>query len=451
MTKLLRSWGLFALSMLLLASLMALVLVFLKLPLLPQAWPLQSWFARALVLHVDLSLLVWALSMVALMWLRHLPLASAWLDRLATVLLFGSGLGVFVSIFLNQGQALLSNYIPVLDAPLYLASLAVFVLAVTLVALPRVSGFSFSAGVPLSEVAFRLSLWALLVTVTVQLIGWWRLAPLALDLQRAELLFWGAGHSLQAVYLCALLGGWFYLLQRSGASCLPLLASAGHRVAVLLMLIVIAVPLLISLAWAPDDPRYREAFSIWMRVFSVPVLGVVWVLLQQFFRQRARTVLGWRVLAVGLSILLFLLGVMLGAMIRGDNLLVPAHYHATTGAVNLIFMALIYDLFCTLRSERWVRWQLQTYAFGVVLMVIGLALSGWMGVGRKLAGSAQASEFTAEMAAMMLMGGGGAIGLGAIFWFVARTLWSQQGAAKPCLYASAQGLAQGSAVNEVRG
>ena len=425
-STLLRSWLWFALSVLLLASVMALLLVFLKLPVLPSGWPLQNWFSRVLVLHVDLSILVWALSMVSLMWLTHLPGGARWLDSLAVWLLFGSGVGILLSIFLHQGQAVLSNYIPVLDAPLYLSSLGVFVLAVVLVAVPRLAAYQriWNAGL-LPQEMFMLALIALLATVAVQLISWLRLPELPLTLPQAELLFWGAGHSLQAVYLCALLGGWFYLLQRTGVSLAELLKPVVHRAGVWVMLAVIVVPLIISILWAPDDPRYRESFSSWMRLFSLPVLGVMSVLAYQllWIKRRALTsCVDWRVVAVGLSMLLFLVGVLLGALIRGDSLLVPAHYHATTGAVNLVFMALVYDLVSKWLSGRELQTQLTTYAVGVVLMVSGLALSGLMGVGRKLAGSDQLLHSAPEWLAMVLMGGGGALGLFASFWFLAKTL-----------------------------
>ncbi|MEH6470942.1 MAG: hypothetical protein V7752_06790 [Halopseudomonas sp.] len=425
MRKLFRNWILFALCVFLLANLMALALVFLKMPMLSDALPVSGWFPRVLVFHVDLSIVVWGLSMVSLMWLFHLPSKRAWLDRLALGLLFGAGVGLLSSILLGQGRPLLSNYIPILDAPLYLASLGTFVAAVALVAVPRVSQLSLRVGVDsLPQAAFGLSLLAFLVTVAVQLVAWWRLSPLPLNLQQAELLFWGAGHSLQAVYLCSLLGGWFYLLQPNSARA-HLLQRTSYRIGLLLMLPVIAAPLMIAVAWSPDTSQYREAFSIWMRLFSLPILGLMLLLAWSMLSAngiRSRLIIDGRLLAVGLSMVLFLLGVVIGAMIRGDSLLVPAHYHATTGAVNLIFMALICDFFGLLRRGKGVQRQLKTYAAGVVLMVMGLAISGWMGVGRKLAASDQVFGSSGEMAAMLLMGCGGAVGLIASFWFIGRAL-----------------------------
>lgn len=401
---------------------MALVLVFLKLPILSVGLPLQSWFARTLVLHVDLSILIWALSVVALIWLLHIPQRLQILDRVAMGLMFVSGASMLLSVLFGQGQPLLSNYIPVLDAPSYLFSLGGFVLAISIITLARVSVISSKWDqLPLSKKMFLLALWAFIATVSVQLIAWWTLAPLVLNLQRAEQLFWGAGHSLQAVYLCMLLGGWFYLLERSGVSLALIARLARHRIVIISVFSVIFTPLVISLAWAPDDPLYRQAFSIWMRLFSLPVLGVMSMLIWQLLgcsRQGLETSCLWRVSAVGLSMLLFFLGVVLGAMIRGDSLMVPAHYHATTGAVNLIFMAVIYDLLTAAKIEGSLQWQLKMYAAGVVLMVMGLAFSGVMGASRKLAASHEVTAYPAEMAAIVLMGIGAAIGLIASFWFV---------------------------------
>lgn len=87
--------------------------------------------------------------------------------------------------------------------------------------------------------------------------------------------------------------------------------------------------------------------------------------------------------ALLLSVLLFLLGCALGAMIRNDSTMVPAHYHGTVGAVTLAYMALGYRLQSTFSAQTSTgslqRWQPVLY--GVGLMVLALALSTGDGAG----------------------------------------------------------------------
>lgn len=422
--KLNRRWLWFALTALLLANLMALLLVVLKMPLLPTAWNLSVIFPWALVFHVDLSIVVWALSMAGLLWLRYLPSVHEWIDRSATGLLWIAALGLVVTQVTGQGRPLLSNYIPVLDAPLYLASLGLFMAAVVMVATSRLCALGPRwRSLPLSLQALMLAVLALLVSTLVLLISGFELSGQRLDLQQAELLFWGVGHSLQAVYLLLLLAGWLLLLERDRVAVQWLQNPAvmtGLKTGLNLMLPVLLVPLLIALLWTPDQASYRHGFSLWMRVFSLPLLGVGLLLGWQVWRTRVEplSLNGWRPQAVLLSILLLLLGAVLGSMIRADNLLVPAHYHATTGAVNLIFMALVYQQLEHVLRLVHIRRQLQLYAIGVVVLVAGLALSGSMGIGRKLSAAEQMLDVPAEVAAMLLMGCGGGIGLAASFWFV---------------------------------
>ena len=204
--KLNRCWLWFGLTSLLLANLMALVLVLSKMPLLPASWGLEQVFPWALVFHVNLSIVVWALSMAGLLWMRYLPSAGIWIDRCATGLSWIAALGWFIALAFEPGKPLLSNYIPTLDTPLYQVSLGLFVTAVLLLAVSRLIAVGFDwRSQPLPQQALLLAIVALVVSIVVLLTSGAQLSWQQLNLDRAELLFWGVGHSLQAVYLLLLL------------------------------------------------------------------------------------------------------------------------------------------------------------------------------------------------------------------------------------------------------
>src|SRR5581483_2718280 len=128
--------------------------------------------------------------------------------------------------------------------------------------------------------------------------------------------------------------------------------------------------------------------------------------------------------ALTLSMLFLAAGVLIGAAIRADTSMVPAHYHAAVGAVTIALMGV------TLRrlapSAETVRRRgispLRLYACGLAILVLALAWSGWHGVTRKspvLTHPLVTMEQTIGMSAMAL---GGVLAICGVLMFVACTM-----------------------------
>jgi heme/copper-type cytochrome/quinol oxidase subunit 1 len=113
------------------------------------------------------------------------------------------------------------------------------------------------------------------------------------------------------------------------------------------------------------------------------------------------------------SFVLFALGGVLGYMIQGVNVVIPAHYHGSTVGVTLSFMGLAYVLLPALGfgkpEGRMAIWQPYVYGAGQLIHVLGLAWSGGYGVQRKVAGAEQALVTLPQKIGMGMMGLGGAI------------------------------------------
>jgi len=113
------------------------------------------------------------------------------------------------------------------------------------------------------------------------------------------------------------------------------------------------------------------------------------------------------------SLLLFGVGGVIGLMISGSNVKIPAHYHGSIVGVTLAFMGLVYLLLPRFGfgavSSRIAVWQLWLYAGGQLLHVAGLVWSGGYGVQRKVAGADQALRSIEAVIAMGVMGLGGLI------------------------------------------
>jgi heme/copper-type cytochrome/quinol oxidase subunit 1 len=113
------------------------------------------------------------------------------------------------------------------------------------------------------------------------------------------------------------------------------------------------------------------------------------------------------------SMILFAAGGVLGFLITGLDIVIPAHYHGSTVGVTIAFMGLSYYLLPRLGfgelPPRMAWLQPYLYGGGQLLHIIGLGWSGGYGVQRKTAGAAQGLEGLGQVAGMGLMGLGGLI------------------------------------------
>ena len=176
------------------------------------------------------------------------------------------------------------------------------------------------------------------------------------------------------------------------------------------------------------DPIHITEFTLLMKyggLFSVPLCLVIgWVFLTSKLNKNDENKAAKAALLT--SIILFATGGVIGFLIHGVNVVIPAHYHGSIVGVTLAFMGLTYYLLPKLgfRSavSRAARIQPWVYGGGQMMHILGLAWSGGYGVQRKTAGSAQGLENLPEIAGMAMMGLGGLIAIICGFGFVVVTI-----------------------------
>jgi hypothetical protein len=131
---------------------------------------------------------------------------------------------------------------------------------------------------------------------------------------------------------------------------------------------------------------------------------------------------------------LALLGFILGACIRRSTTLVPAHYHASLGAVTVAFMSAAY-LICHAAMREgvparvWIaaRRQLILFFAGQSVFALGFALAGAHGLGRKAYAGEQHVRSTGELLGLGVMGLGGLFAAAAGVWFLVLVLRAMRG------------------------
>ncbi|QQZ29783.1 cbb3-type cytochrome c oxidase subunit I [Thiothrix subterranea] len=409
--------GIFAL---LAAGIFSLLLVMSRTPAVQEVIPWLDFFHTALVVHVVLSVLVWFLAFAGVLWTANSTIVSPWWDNtILAVTAVGAGLMV-VSPFTGDGHPLLNNYVPILQQPVFLWGLGLFGAGFVglIIRTLMVAGWETppQAGIYFSVVSAAVAVLALLMTGV-------NLPDQYSGEAFYELLFWGAGHTLQFTHTFLLMVAWLWLAQATGLT-LAVAPRLAKGLLALMVLPVLLVPV-IYLQYEVASAEHRAAFTDLMKYGGLTSLPLGVVVVWAVARGSCVAIPVLRPLrnALYASIALFAAGGVIGFLIHGVNVVIPAHYHGSIVGVTLAFMGLTYYLLPRLGfqsvTSKWAVWQPYIYGGGQLMHILGLAWSGGYGVQRKTAGAAQGLENLPQILGMGMMGLGGLIAIigGGFLWW----------------------------------
>ncbi|MBL4585058.1 MAG: cbb3-type cytochrome c oxidase subunit I [Pseudomonadales bacterium] len=420
---LLKAWMLLSLFSLIAAGLFSLLLVLSRTPGVQSFIPWVDFFHTALVVHVDLSVLIWFLSMSALLWSVQIREAPKFI-MLAPALVAGGTLIMVVSPFAGAGDPLMNNYVPVLQHPLFFFGINTVAAGVALQLFYNL----LTSSKPGRKGLLPSILQASVITTFIALLtlGWnWKnIAPTLSGTAYYEVLFWGPGHILQFSHTLLMLFVWVVLIYALGSQ-LPTKARTTASLLLVVVLPVLATPW-IYFSFEMESIGARLAFTDLMKfggLLSLPIgLICTWKILTL-----GKVDEGLRPIRAALfcSLVLFATGGIIGFLIEGVNVVIPAHYHGSIVGVTLAFMGLIYLILPKLGygavDSKLGKIQPFVYGGGQMMHILGLAWSGGYGVQRKTAGEAQILERLPEVLGMGMMGLGGLISIigGVLFLIVA--------------------------------
>jgi cytochrome c oxidase subunit I len=411
------AWLWLGVAALALSGVFALLLVAARTPMLQHLLPTANFFRVALVVHVDLSVLVWFVASAGLLWTIAAPPKRLELSAI------GLGLGaagtalLVASPFVERAEPVMANYVPVLDGPVFLAGLlaigASFLVLVLRAALVTPS----LSRLPDGTASLRFGLHAAAVSAGIALaaLAWsWYELPPAIDARTYyEALFWGAGHVVQFTWTLLMLVGWLWL-----ASLVDARVPLSPRMAGLLFGLGLSAALvapLIYIQWPVVSVEHHRMFTWLMRFgggLAILPLGLAVAIGLVTARRLSPAQRPLRA-ALLASMLLFAVGGGIGFLIQGNDVRIPAHYHGSVVGVTLALMGIAYALAPRLGgrpvSSRLATWQVACYATGQLLHIVGLLWSGGYGVQRKVAGADQVLTSASQVAGMGLMGLGGLI------------------------------------------
>lgn len=429
--------GIFALAA---SGIYSILIVLSRTPLLHAFIPWTDFFHTALVVHVDLSVLIWFLALAGVIWTLCSSTKAYVFGQFALLLTALGTLLIALAPFTGEGNPLMNNYIPILQNSVFYTGLILVGFGFALLVLRSLFWFILS-GVNDGASSMRLGAYAAVVTAGLALLAllwsWLQLRQLPVTMMpygRAyyELLFWGGGHLLQITHTVLLLLVWLWLAL-SGKTVdrlSPVLIATCFGIA--------AIPALAAvLIYINNDimsAQHRIGFTVLMQYGGLASLPLGLIVLWSVFRtgpsqteEIENRPIQFALLA---SMSLFAMGGVLAFMIDGINVVIPAHYHGSIVGVTLAFMGLTYYLLPRLGfrpiSSNLASWQPWVYGGGQTMHILGLAWSGGYGVQRKTAGAAQGLDSLPEIAGMAMMGLGGLIAIigGILFVVVAiRSMW----------------------------
>lgn len=425
-----RRWSSLAVGSLVLAGLLSLAVVIGRLPVISDAIGDPLFFKRCLVVHVDLSLSVWFYGFIASLLALRFRQGNGVFGKLAFGISVLGVLGMIAGGLAKGAEPVLSNYIPVIDHPLFLGGLAAFFVGVLMCFAMELSRSSSGEKGPMPPAA-RIGLQASALLVTLAAVTWVSAVsgmPKGVDTTTYyEFTIWGAGHVLQVANAAAMMAVWLWVLERATGKA-PL---SRKQAAILFTVLTVPHFVLPMLTYRGTmDTLYHSGATQLMRWGIFPVmLTLVGVGVRHLWKWRGevKSSLG-TALRMGFfaSISLTLLGVVLGLSIRGSNTLVPAHYHASLGGVTVAFMTAAYLIISLARkgeglgAKRWksAKRQLFLFAVGQSVFAIGFGIGGVYGLGRKAYASEQHVRSIGEYVGLWTMGIGGIVAMVAGLWFL---------------------------------
>lgn len=401
-----------AISSLALAGIYSIFLVVLRTPSLSKFFAAEV-FRSALVIHVNLSVLVWMLSVASALWFAFQKTSKNF-DYYVNYSNYTSWLGViliFLSPMLSDSTPILNNYVPMLDNGCFVLGLVIFISGIL------VAGFlaliMIAQGEELNALDIGNICSVLIVFLAFTSCGFSYLAldkllyPLDLHFYY-EMFFWSGGHILQFCFVEIMMIVQFLLVEkvlaiRHSTACsgslfisesknktikqvqgdenAPKLRYQNIYKTLFVLNFLLVLPAFYAhFAYAIDGPEFLEFYSSHMKYCASIAPTLMFIVLLSEYRYSSSTSNNCFIV----SAILFFLGGLIGILISGINVTIPAHYHGSIVGITIALMGYIYMVFGI--DNKYSFYQPYIYGGGQIIHIIGLAWSGGYGVMRKLPG-----------------------------------------------------------------
>ena len=394
----------------------ALLVALSRTPVVSNFFPPQLFY-HWLIGHVDLALIIGFLSFLVSLWHDFFKASS----KVHEISLSSTGAFlIFLSALFGLGTPVHNNYVPTIDHFLFFTGVSLFGLGFFLTALRFLPGaIRGVSSKDILETLFSLSIFLSVLFPLSLAISFLRTPHLPETYLYFERLYWLPGHIHQFINATLLLVSWGLLLRISGQG----LKNWLRYFYFLLLFFPVLYFILQLFVENPISHRVKLITTVGYAVgIGIPTLLSVLTLLRSVLSTReffGRVVL--------LSALMYLLGSLMGYLIAGSDLRIPAHYHGVIASILIALMGLTYHYLRELgyveRLPRLVKVQPYLYGVGMLLFVSGLFWAGVYGAPRKTFGTGYIESFKVYLF-MVIMGVGSVLSVMGGIIFVLFVLYS---------------------------
>ncbi|MBF0606012.1 MAG: cbb3-type cytochrome c oxidase subunit I [Candidatus Magnetobacterium sp. LHC-1] len=423
---LVKGWLILGVASLLFAGVLAGLLVVSRTPYVQNVIPWLDFFHTALVVHVDLSVLIWFVAFAGVLWSMYGSSALVMPGFAALGIAAIGTLVIAASPFVGAKNPLMNNYIPVLDDPIFLVGLGIFFVGFVLLVVRSVITLPLHKALTAEDTDTRFGLSSAAVVAVVAIVCFIlsisSIPSGTNGLTYYELAFWAGGHILQFMHTMLMLVVWFLL-----AKAIMPGFEVNRRLAIgvfgIILIVAVCSPVIFAM-YTTESQAHRDIFTELMEYGVGTSVVVSAALIVMAIASKYKAPQTSHLLAALISSLsLFAAGGIIGFLIEGVNVIIPAHYHGVIVGVTLAYMGFTYYLLPRLGygepSYRLARLQAYVYGSGQLLHITGLAMAGGYGVQRKVAGAAQGLDSAKKLLSMGLMGIGGMVAvIGGVLFLV---------------------------------
>ena len=418
--RLATGWLQLGIAALIATGVFSILLAMARTPYIKDIFPWNNFFQTAMVVHVNLSVLMWFLPCAGIIWSYNCSERNLNWGRSALYLAVIGTIVVIISPFVDSGAPLMNNYFPVIEGPIFFTGMGLFGIGFTILVIR-----SLTSSLPLGTLeegatGLRVGIYsaaiAAIVAICAIIWAYFAIPDSVEHEQYYEVLFWGGGHVLQFTHTLLMLVAWLWLASASGVH-LSITPRVTGTIFALGIVLIFITPL-IYIGYDIMSPKASIWFTRLMAVgggmAAIP-LGLALLGGLFFSKKTLKTNKSALKTSLIYSILLFGVGGIFGFLLQlqQNSTLTTAHYHASNGAVTLAFIGLCYLLLPTLGFQklnlRLANIQAHAFGLGQLFHVLGLALAGGYGMKRKIAGSEQSLDNIQQTLGMTIMGIGGLI------------------------------------------
>ncbi|MFN7039404.1 MAG: cbb3-type cytochrome c oxidase subunit I [Alphaproteobacteria bacterium] len=411
--KLFKSWLKLAISALAFAGLLSILIVALRTPGVEKFIPYRDFFRTALVVHVDLSVLIWMISISSVFSQTIIKQEYCIFSKVAFYSSFFGTILIAASPFIMDGNPEMNNYIPVLKNIIFFIGLGLFICGSLIQIIAAILSFNYSKFSEVNYLAVYTTNIINFIAILSFFIAAFKLSNLDYPIDDNyfyELIFWAMGHILQFSYVNLMMIAWLVIIGN---------ISNVKYIFILNLLIVIPTLIILSI-YDIDSIEYKEFYTIHMRYFGGIAPGILGIIvIYNIFKNKIFNA------PLINSIILFFIGGAIGTIITASNVTIPAHYHGSIVGVTLALMGASYkaieQIYNAQIAKKWINIQAYCYGIGQLVHISGLAWSGGYGALRKTPGA----EFSMKAKfGMGLMGFGGLLAIigGLIFVIICTKL-----------------------------